>query len=122
MEEEKKGKEAVEKLREGLGYAMPWHETVAKYDPEFFELLANRMIHTRKGPLPRKVVEFIAIALDAAVVTPYERGLARHMRNALEHGATIEEIMQVLEVSSSFSIHAISRGTEILNEVVKGLK
>lgn len=46
----------------------------------------------------------------------YQPGLKLHMRNAIGHGATAEEIMEVLEIVSVIGIHAATEGAPILVE------
>ena len=70
----------------------------------------------RHGPLPPKVKEFIYIAIDAATTHLYEPGLRQHIQNALRHGATAEEIMEVYELTSVLGIHACTLGVPVLLE------
>ena len=60
--------------------------------------------------------ELIYIAIDAATTHLYEPGLRQHMRNALNYGATKEEIMEVLELVSVLGIHACTLGVPVLIE------
>jgi len=43
----------------------------------------------------------------------------RHIQNALREGATREEIMEVLQLTSIMGIHSIALGMPILNEEVE---
>jgi alkylhydroperoxidase/carboxymuconolactone decarboxylase family protein YurZ len=42
-----------------------------------------------------------------------------HIRNALRHGATVAEIMEVLELTSVLGIHTVTEGVPILLEEAK---
>ena len=45
--------------------------------------------------------EFIYIAIDGAVSHLYERGLRRHIEDALRLGATKEEVLQVIMLATA---------------------
>ena len=60
------------------------------------------------GVLDAKTVEFIAIAVDASCTHMYAPGVRRHIRKALELGATKEEIAAVLQLTSVLGIHTMS--------------
>lgn len=66
--------------------------------------------------LDPKTVEFIAIAVDASCTHMYAPGVRRHIRKALDLGATKEEIAAVLQLTSVLGIHTLSLGAPILLE------
>jgi alkylhydroperoxidase/carboxymuconolactone decarboxylase family protein YurZ len=70
------------------------------------------------GVLDAKTVEFIAIAVDASCTHMYGPGVRRHIRRALELGATKEEINAVLQCVSVLGIHTMSLGAPILLEEI----
>ena len=70
----------------------------------------------RRGVLDAKTIEFIAIAVDASCTHMYAPGVRRHIRKALALGATREEILAVLQLTSVLGIHSLSLGTPILEE------
>jgi AhpD family alkylhydroperoxidase len=71
------------------------------------------------GVLPRKTVELIAIAVNAACTNLNAYGTRLHIRGALEAGATREEILMVLKMASLLSIHTCSLAAPILLEEAK---
>ena len=71
------------------------------------------------GVLPRKDVELISLAVNAACTNLSAGGTRRHIRGALEAGATREEILMILKVASLLSIHTCSLGAPILLEEAK---
>jgi alkylhydroperoxidase/carboxymuconolactone decarboxylase family protein YurZ len=73
----------------------------------------------RSGVLPKKLIELIGIALNAACTDLNEDGTRRHIRRALDAGATREEILFVLKCASVMSIHSCSLGAPILLEEAK---
>ena len=70
----------------------------------------------RAGVLDPKVVEFIAIAVDASCTHLYAPGVRRHIRKALDLGATGREIAAVLQLTSVLGIHTMSLGAPILQQ------
>jgi alkylhydroperoxidase/carboxymuconolactone decarboxylase family protein YurZ len=86
-------------------------------DPEWTErFMAMGLKPVMAGVLEPKVVEFIAIAIDASCTHLYAPGVRRHVRKALELGATREEITAVLQLTSVLGIHTMSVGAPILLE------
>jgi alkylhydroperoxidase/carboxymuconolactone decarboxylase family protein YurZ len=71
------------------------------------------------GVLPRKTVELIGVAVNAACTNLNAEGTRRHIRAALEAGATREEILTILKMGSVMAIHSCSLGAPILLEEVK---
>jgi alkylhydroperoxidase/carboxymuconolactone decarboxylase family protein YurZ len=66
------------------------------------------------GVLPRKTVELISLAINAACTALNAEGTRRHIAGALEAGATREEILLVIKMASLLSIHSCSLGAPIL--------
>jgi alkylhydroperoxidase/carboxymuconolactone decarboxylase family protein YurZ len=71
------------------------------------------------GVLPKKLVELIGVALNAACTNLNADGTRRHIRAALEAGSTRDEILMVLKCASVMSIHSCSLGAPILLEEAK---
>jgi alkylhydroperoxidase/carboxymuconolactone decarboxylase family protein YurZ len=76
------------------------------------------------GVLPRKDVELISVAVNAACTNLSAEGTRRHIRGALEAGASRDEILMTIKIASLLSIHVCSQGAPILLEEAKaaGLK
>ncbi len=68
----------------------------------------------KTGPLAPKIKELIYTAIDASTTHLYEPGLRQHIRNALGYGATKEELMEVLELTSVLGIHTCTMGVPVL--------
>jgi alkylhydroperoxidase/carboxymuconolactone decarboxylase family protein YurZ len=97
----------------------PAWQSMLRLDPGFLQSYLNfAMVPWKSGPLEPKVKEFVSIAADAAATHLYAPGIARHIKAAIEHGATREEIMEVLELTSTLGIHAANIGVPILLEVL----
>ncbi len=87
--------------------------------PEFLEAyLSFRNVPQRSGPLAQKYKEMILIAVNAATTHLYGPGVRRHIRNALEAGATKEEILEVIQLTTVIGIHSMNLAAPILQEEV----
>lgn len=73
----------------------------------------------RNGALEPQVRELIYVAIDASTTHLYGPGTRIHMRNALKHGATQEELREVLELTSVLGIHSITSGVPISVDEVR---
>ena len=60
--------------------------------------------------------ELIYTAFDASATHMYVPGLRQHIENALGHGATPAEVMEVFELASTIGIHGYLVGLPILLE------
>jgi alkylhydroperoxidase/carboxymuconolactone decarboxylase family protein YurZ len=100
-----------------------WHEFfdgLLELDPDLFAAYADfSSVPWKSGVLEPKVKEFIYIAFDAAATHLYVPGLKVHLRNAVRLGATVPELMEVLEVVSVIGIHAATVGAPILAEELR---
>jgi alkylhydroperoxidase/carboxymuconolactone decarboxylase family protein YurZ len=93
----------------------PAWDAFAELDPAWAEkFMAMGMHPIVSGVLEPKVLEFIAIAVDASCTHMYAPGTRRHIRKALELGATTQEINAVLQAVSVLGIHTSSLGAPIL--------
>ena len=112
-------KRAFAELR---GFWTPVWEDILRLTPEFLAAYMQfSSLPWRGGPLEPKVKELIYIAVDAATTHLYEPGLRVHMRNALQRGATREEILEVLELVSVIGMHSCALGVPVLlEELTKG--
>jgi alkylhydroperoxidase/carboxymuconolactone decarboxylase family protein YurZ len=107
-------KESFAKTR---GYWNDFWEQVLLLDTPLFEAYGQfSSVPWRNGPLDAKVKEFIYIAIDAATTHMFEPGTRLHMKNAFAHGATVAEIVEVLELTSVLGIHTVTTGLPILIE------
>jgi alkylhydroperoxidase/carboxymuconolactone decarboxylase family protein YurZ len=103
------------KFLEERGYWSPYWEGLLKVSPGYFEAAMNLWsIPVKKGPLEPKVREFILIAVNASVTHMYEPALRVHIQNALRYGATEEELVEVLQLTSILGVHALSMGVPTL--------
>jgi len=100
----------------------PLWETFQEIDPDFLEAyLAFRSVPHRRGPLPAKYKELVLIAINAATTHLYGPGVRRHMQNALKAGATMEEILETIQLTTVMGIHSCNLAIPILMEEVSKL-
>ena len=101
----------------------PWDTALAQirdWDPAWAEACVKMTTNPwGSDVLPRKTVELISLALNAACTSLNPDGTRRHIRGALEAGATRDEILFVLKAGSLMSIHSCSLGAPILLEEAK---
>ena len=95
----------------------PVWDMLEELDPDYLEaFLAFRAVPQKNGPLPQKTKELIFIAINAATTHLWAPGVRRHMQNALREGATKEEILEVLQLTSIMGVHSMTLGAPILAE------
>jgi alkylhydroperoxidase/carboxymuconolactone decarboxylase family protein YurZ len=80
----------------------PWDaalDTLREWDPQWAETCVKMSMNPwSTGVLSRKLVDLIGVGLNAACTNLNPDGTRRHIHNALQAGATIEEIMEVLKL------------------------
>ena len=97
------------------GYWSQLWDGVLELSPEFFEAYTVlSSVPWKHGTLPPKIKELIYVAVDASTTHLYNPGTRIHIANALKHGATRDEVMEVLEIVSVLGIHTMSTGLPIL--------
>jgi alkylhydroperoxidase/carboxymuconolactone decarboxylase family protein YurZ len=103
------------------GIWSPVWDALLDADPDFFAayLKFAAAPYRDGGVLDPKVKEFVLIAVDAAATHLYEPGIRLHIRRAIELGATKEELLEVLQLTSTLGIHAANIGVPILVEALE---
>ena len=93
-------------------------ESLLELDPAYFEAYLGLAAAPwrREGHLEPRVKQLVLLAVDAAATHLYEPGVRLHIRRALEHGATREELLEVLQLTSTMGIHSITVGVPVLLE------
>ena len=92
----------------------PWgpaaHAQLRELDPVWANQCLKMSVNPWTGEiLPRKTV-------DASITHMYAPGARRHIKAALKHGATMEEIMAVLKICVAEGVQACNLGVPILAE------
>ena len=95
----------------------PLWEQIRDLDPQFMEAyLRFRDVPHRNGPLPAKFKELILVAINAATTHLYAPGVRRHMANAFKAGATREEVLETIQLTTIMGIHSANLAVPILAE------
>jgi len=101
----------------------PWDsavEQLREWDPKWAEACVKMTTNPwTSRVLSRKLVELIGVGINAACTNLNPDGTRRHIRAALDAGATRDEILFVLKCASVMSIHSCSLGAPILLEEAK---
>ena len=121
MSETTKTKEQLkEEFIKNRGYWSKFWEDVLELDSNFFSTYSRfSSVPSKNNALSPKIREFIYIAIDASTTHLYLPGLKLHMENALALGATRDEIMEVLELTSVLGIHTCTMGVPILMDELR---
>ena len=97
----------------------PIWDQLRTLDPDFLEAyLAFRSVPHRDGPLPQKFKELILVAINAATTHLYGSGVRRHMKNAIRAGATKEEILETIQLTTVMGMHSCNLAVPILLEEI----
>lgn len=95
-------------------------DLLREWDPQWTEKYAAMAINPwTNGALSAKDIQLIAVGLNASITDLDGAALRRHIRAALHGGATQKEILEVLKMAASISIHSMSLGAPILLEELK---
>ena len=101
----------------------PWDQALnilQEWDPAWAEACLTMTTNPwTASVLPRKLVELIGVALNAACTNLNPEGTRRHIRAALKAGATRDEILMVIKCAAVMSIHSCSLGAPMLLEEAK---
>jgi alkylhydroperoxidase/carboxymuconolactone decarboxylase family protein YurZ len=98
----------------------PSLENVLKLDPQYFEAYVGlRRVPRETQVLPVKIQELVLLAMDAAVTHLDSNGVKLHTRAALNAGASKEEVLEALQLSSVLGVHAVTVGVPTLMEVLQ---
>lgn len=106
-----------QQFTETRGY---WHDfwnEMLELDQEMFAAYTEfSSVPWRTGVLTPAEKELIYISYDIAATHLYVPGTKLHIRNALDHGATAEQVLEVMEISSVLGLDAIEISVPIMLE------
>lgn len=105
------------KFEASRGYWPPSWDAIVALAPDFFEAFEDLgAVPREQGAIEPKVRELILIAVDASTTHLWASGVRTHTRAALRHGATVEEIVEVLALTSVLGPQSVTFGVPILLE------
>jgi alkylhydroperoxidase/carboxymuconolactone decarboxylase family protein YurZ len=88
-----------------------------RLDPEWTDqFIATGADIYGNDALSIKEIELLSIALDATYTHMYGPGIRRHIKGALQAGASVEEIMEILKLCVAHGVQACNLGVPILAE------
>lgn len=97
------------------GFWNPQRDQLGSLMPRYFEALnALSTEPWRSGSLQPKERELVYIAIDASVTHMYEDGLRLHIRHALGHGATRDEILEVFQLVALMGLQGLDIGARAM--------
>jgi alkylhydroperoxidase/carboxymuconolactone decarboxylase family protein YurZ len=106
---------AKEEFIAARGFWNPDRDRLARLMPDYFRVLNDiSTVSWKNGPLSAKEREFVCIGIDCTVTHSYEPGLRRHIRNALGHGATREEILEIFQLAALIGLEGYIIGARAL--------
>ena len=107
---------ACDKTKAAGQWNAAW-EPFYQLDPQWTDqFMATGIGIYASGIMKPKDLELLSIALDASVTHMYAPGTQRHIRKALQVGATVEEIFEALKICVAFGFQACNLGAPILEE------
>lgn len=99
------------------GYWRDFLNPTLQLAPDFLEAyLEFSGAPWRFGVLEPKVREFVYLAFDTSPTHLHLAGLRVHIHNALDHGASADEIVEVMALAAAMGLQSLALGTEILAE------
>jgi alkylhydroperoxidase/carboxymuconolactone decarboxylase family protein YurZ len=95
-----------------------WHEfwdEMLELDPEMFAAYTEfSTVPWRTGTLSAAEKELIYVSYDVAATHLYVPGTKLHIRNALDHGATVGQVLEVMEIASMVGAQAVTTTMPLL--------
>lgn len=103
----------------------PWNEMALRkleeWDPTWAEACKKMSANPWKnGVLSRKFIELICIGLNVPSANLNADGTRRHIRAALDAGATRDEILCVLKFATAMAVHSCAVGFPVVCKEASG--
>jgi len=118
-DEQKKLKEEFNAKLGAEAFHSGW-ASLLDLDPAFFSAsLSLASVPRQKRHLSPKDQSLISLTVDCAATHLYAPGIREHVAAATREGASRDEILEVIELSSTLGIHACNIGVPLLVEVLK---
>lgn len=108
-----------EEYRRTRGYWRDFLDPTLEYAPRFLEAYLDFSgAPWREGVLEPKVREFIYLAFDTSPTHLHLVGLRVHIDNALEHGASVGEIVEVMSLAAAMGLQTLDVAVPLLDEAL----
>jgi alkylhydroperoxidase/carboxymuconolactone decarboxylase family protein YurZ len=92
----------------------PAWQAIYQLDPKWLERFLAMGADLYRGVLPPKLVELMAMVVDASCTHLHTPDVRRHVAGALAQGASVEEIAEVLKLCGALGVDARELGAPIL--------
>lgn len=110
-------REAQERWMELRGFWSSMFDELLFLSPGYVTRYAELSAHPG-DVLERKFKEFVHIAVDCTTTHLYHRGTRSHINNAFDHGATVDELLEVIILTSTIGVHSSTKGASLVREVL----
>lgn len=106
-------------MMERRGEWPAWTARLYAIAPDYVDAVTDLILEpSRANALDAKSRAFIYLALNASPVVNNPAGVRRHVRQALELGATVDELVEVIQLSGMIAFHSSSVALPILRDVI----
>lgn len=97
------------------GTCSPAWEAVLATDPEFFEACIDMQgAPVKLEALEPKIIDLLHVAINVSCLHLNADAVRTHIRSALRHGATPDEIGETIQLASVLGIHSINIGIPLM--------
>lgn len=110
-------RQAKERMLDLRGFWSSMFDELLFLSPEYVARYAELSAHPGEV-LDRKFKELIHIAVDCTTTHLYHRGTRSHIRNAFDHGASLDEVLEVIILTSTIGVHSSTTGAAIVRDVL----
>lgn len=107
---------AKERMLELRGFWSSMFDEMVFLSPEYVTRYGELSAHPGEV-LERRFKELIHIAVDCTTTHLYHRGTRSHINNAFDHGATLDEVLEVIILTSTIGVHSSTAGASIVQDV-----
>ena len=109
-----------EQFIETMGYWNVFRDDLLELDVDYFDAYYDFLtLPIRRGILPPKTIEFMYIAIDASTTHLFTKGIELHIQNAIRYGATEQELLEVIQLTSEQGFDTLLHMYPILEEEAK---
>lgn len=110
--------ETKSKFESKRGYWSGMNEMLLRVDRDWFAAYTDYSSYPWiNGELSPKLRELIYIAIDLSPTHLFTAGVGPHIENAFKYGATLEEIVETLEITALVGISSLRTAAPIIQEV-----
>jgi len=107
-----------EQFRSELGFWSEDLDAMLALDAEYLDRFRALQAYPRtEAVLEPKVQSLIGLAMECMTSQLFTPGIRRHAGDALDRGATVDELVETMELASVLGFHSLLDGTQVLLDV-----